>query len=255
MGAIGVLASRQFLTAQDAAVFIVAFIGLERSEMLAVVGKLQSRGKGSPHQPERTGRGGLMGHHNPPSVSTDFSVVTGMGAASQEKGTSPQGCKPSPVPLSVQAAEWPRSRNATLPSATKSQGKVNRSLLCGTGCMSPRLPPPVTAQYLPTSALLLSSLHREVWQCTDSGARAGSGCSLAPITPHPTPPGSPSVTSRLLLCSQGFNGVENLLGTHHLSAELGRLGATFFGIQSDGERGYKAQSVSMEGTCSFDLSL
>lgn len=36
------MASRQFMTAQDAAVFMVAFIGLERSEMLAVVGKLQS---------------------------------------------------------------------------------------------------------------------------------------------------------------------------------------------------------------------
>lgn len=99
------------MTAQDAAVFMVAFIGLERSEMLAVVGKLQSEGKGSPHQPQRTGRGGLMGHHNPLSVSTDLSVATVTGAASQEKGTSPQGSKPTPVPPSVQAAEWPRSRD------------------------------------------------------------------------------------------------------------------------------------------------
>lgn len=72
MGAICVLASRQFMTAQDAAVFMVAFIGLEISEMLTKVGKLQSRGKGSPHQPQWTGRGGLMGHHNPPPSALTF---------------------------------------------------------------------------------------------------------------------------------------------------------------------------------------
>lgn len=43
------MASRQFMTAQDAAVFMVAFIGLETSEMLTEVEKLQSEGKGSPH--------------------------------------------------------------------------------------------------------------------------------------------------------------------------------------------------------------
>lgn len=146
-----------------------------------------------------------MGHHNPLSVSTDLSVATVTGAASREKGTSPQGSKPTPVPPSVQAAEWHRSRDAALPSATESQRKVNCSPLCGTGSVSPRLPPRVTAQSLPTSALLLSSLHREVWQRTDSGARAGSDCSLAPITPIPphlgpqvSPPGSCYVPKALM---------------------------------------------------------
>lgn len=199
--------------------------------MLTEVEKLQSRGKGSPHQPQWTGRGGLMGHHNPPSVSSDLSVVTVTGAASREKGTSPQGSKPSAVPLSVQAAEWPGSRDAALPFATKSQGKVNCSPLCGTGSISLRQPLCVTAQSLPTSALLLSSLHRKVWN-TVTLEEELAGAAVRLHYPHPTPPGSPSITSGLLLCPQGFNGVEELLGTHHLSAKLARLGTTSsFGIQ------------------------
>lgn len=171
--------------------------------MLTEVEKLQSRGKGSPHQPQWNGRGGLMGHHNPP-VSTDLSVVTVTGAASREKGTSPQGSKPSAVPQSVQAAEQAGSREAALPSATKSMGKVNHSPLCGTGSVAPLPPPHVTVQSLTASALLLSSLHREVWQHPDSGARAGSGCSLVPITPilphlapQESPPGSCCVPKTL----------------------------------------------------------
>lgn len=59
------------MTAQDAAVFMVAFIGPEMSEMLTEVGKLQSEGKGSPHQ-----HSGLGGPPEPPSISSDLSVVT-----------------------------------------------------------------------------------------------------------------------------------------------------------------------------------
>lgn len=66
------MASRKFMTAQDADVFMAAFIGLERSEMLTEVGKLQSRAKGSPHQPQWTGRGGLVGDHSPPPSALTF---------------------------------------------------------------------------------------------------------------------------------------------------------------------------------------
>lgn len=194
-----------------------------------------------------------MGHHNPPSISTDLSVVTVMGAASREKGTSPQGSKPSAVPPSVQAAEWPGSRDAALPFATKSQGKVNCSPLWGTGSVSPCPPPCVTAQSLPTSALLLSSLHREVCQHTESSARAGTGWSLAPIIPIPphlgpqaSPPGSCCVPKALM----GWRTC--------CSAKLERLGTTSFGIQSDGEGGARPSLCPCRApvalACCFDLS-
>lgn len=211
-------------------------------------------GKGQPSPATVDWEGWPDGPAHPPSVSTDLSVVTLTGAASREKGTSSQGSKPSTVPPSVQAAERPGSRDAALPSATKSQGKVNCSPLCGTGSVGPGPPPHVTAQSLPSSALLLPPLHREVWQHPDSGARAGSACSLAPITLIP-PHLASSITSGLLLYPQGFHGVEHLLGIHQLSAKLERSGTTSFGIQSDGERGCKAQPVSMQGTCGFGLLL
>lgn len=71
--------------------------------------------------------------------------------------------------------------------------------------------------------------------------------------PHPTPPGSPGITSGLLLCPQGFNGCRACC-----SAKLERLGITSFGIQSDGEGGARPSLDPFRArvalACCFDLS-
>lgn len=162
----------------------------------------------------------------------------------------------------MQAAERPRSGDAALPSAAKSQRKVNRSPLCGTGSVSPHPPPHVTAQSLQTSAVLLFSLHGEVCRHAGSGARAGSGCSLTGAL-HPTPPnrgwcqGPPATQPIPLGSCAGSPKLSRCGGPAEHSPPLSKAGEVghlllFWGSVRLGE-GCKALPVSVQGTCSFGL--
>lgn len=89
------------MTAQDAAVVTVAFIGLERSELLAVAGEAAEPGKGQPPPAGASWEGWPDGPPQLLSVSADLSVVTVTGAASQpaERRALPRkGASPAPCP-------------------------------------------------------------------------------------------------------------------------------------------------------------
>lgn len=77
MGAICVLASRLFMTAQDAAGVTVAFVALERSETLAVAREAAGQPPPAAAGWEKWPDGPL----HPPSVRTDPSVAGVTGAA------------------------------------------------------------------------------------------------------------------------------------------------------------------------------
>lgn len=166
------------MTAQDAAGVTVAFVALERSETLAVAREAAGQPPPAAAGWEKWPDGPL----HPPSVRTDPSVAGVTGAAGRPgEGRLPSREQAQPRALILAGCRATRERgDAALPPAAKPQRKVNRSPLCGTGSASP-------AQRPRTSAVLLFSLHGEVWRCAGSGARAGSGCGLAG-TLRPVPP-------------------------------------------------------------------